>query len=131
VPKFRETTNKILAAIEEGTLSWQQVAEGALAYMSEDDVASMAHNEEFFLYELYELYDDEDDEDEEDPEPMSLGELTEIARLTVEVHIEQIRKTDPDDIGRPVWQLAYDSVIENGGEESQARIIAGYMRTQF
>jgi hypothetical protein len=129
VPKFRETTNKILAAIEEGTLSWQQVAEGALAYMSEDDVAAMAHNEEFFLYELY---DDEDDEDEEDPEPMSLDELTEIARSTVEDHIALIRETYlPDEIGEQIRTLAYDSVIGNNGSESQANIIAGYMRTQF
>jgi hypothetical protein len=65
------------------------------------------------------------------PRCPELDELTEIARLTVADHIEQIRETDPDDIGQPVWQLAYDAVIGNGGEASQASIIAGYMRTQF
>jgi hypothetical protein len=61
--KAREITNKIYAAIDEGILTWQQVAEGALQYMSEDDVAEMAHNEEFFLYE------DEQEEDEEEWSP--------------------------------------------------------------
>jgi hypothetical protein len=61
--KAREITNKIYAAIDEGTLTWQQVAKGALQYMSEDDVAEMAHNEEFFLYE------DEQEEDEEEWSP--------------------------------------------------------------
>lgn len=49
--KVREVTNKIYAALEDGTLSYQQVAEAALRALSEDDVAQMAHNEEFFLYE--------------------------------------------------------------------------------
>jgi hypothetical protein len=61
--KVREITNKIYAAVDEGILTWQQVAEGALQYMSEDDVAEMAHNEEFFLYE------DEQEEDEEEWSP--------------------------------------------------------------
>jgi adenine-specific DNA methylase len=61
--KVREITNKIYAAVDEGILTWQQVAEGALQYMSEDNVAEMAHNEEFFLYE------DEQEEDEEEWSP--------------------------------------------------------------
>jgi hypothetical protein len=55
----REITNKVHAALEDGTLSYQQVAEAALIFLSEDDVARMAHNEEFFMYED----DDEDDEE--------------------------------------------------------------------
>jgi hypothetical protein len=47
----REITNKILGAIEEGNLSPIQVAEAALRFLSEDDVAQMAHNEEFFMDE--------------------------------------------------------------------------------
>jgi hypothetical protein len=62
--KAREITNKIYAAVDEGILTWQQVAEGALQYMSEDDVAEMAHNEEFFLYE-----DEQEEEDEEEWSP--------------------------------------------------------------
>jgi hypothetical protein len=49
--KVRKITNKIYDAVDEGILTWQQVAEGALRAMSEDSVALMAHNEEFFLYE--------------------------------------------------------------------------------
>jgi hypothetical protein len=56
---LREVTNKILGAIDEGLLTPQQVAEAALRFLSEDDVAKMAHNEEFFVTE-----DDADDEDE-------------------------------------------------------------------
>ena len=119
----RKVTNKIYDAVDQGTLTWEQVAVGALQYMSEDDVAAMAHNEEFFLYE------EEEDEDEDE---LTLDELTEIARLTVEDHIEQIRETAlPGELGEQIRQLAYDSVIGNGGEASQASIIAGYMRTQF
>jgi hypothetical protein len=61
---IREITNKIHAAMDEGTLSPLQVAEAALRFLSEDDVAQMAHNEEFFMHE-----DDEDDEDEEEWTP--------------------------------------------------------------
>jgi hypothetical protein len=60
--KAREVTNKIFDAVDEGVLSWEQVARGALQYMSEQDIAEMAHNEEFFLYEE----DEEDEELEED-----------------------------------------------------------------
>lgn len=58
--KVREVTNRIYDAVDAGELTWEQVAKGALQYMSEDDIAEMAHNEEFFLYE-----EEEDDEDEE------------------------------------------------------------------
>jgi len=57
--KMREVTNRILDAIDAGTLSWEQVGRGALQYMNEDEVATMAHHEEFFLYE-------DEDEDEDD-----------------------------------------------------------------
>jgi len=55
----RQMTNKIYDAVDEGLLTWEQVAEAALRYMSEDEVADMAHNEEFFMWE------EEDEEDEE------------------------------------------------------------------
>jgi glutamine synthetase len=62
----RKITNRIYDAVDEGVLSWRQVAEGALSYMSEQDIAEMAHNEEFFLYE--DALEDEADEDEDDPD---------------------------------------------------------------
>ena len=57
---IREITNRIYEAVDEGVLTWQQIAEAALTYMSESDVADMAHNEEFFMYE---------DEEEEEWSP--------------------------------------------------------------
>ena len=67
---IREVTNKIHAAMEEGTLTPIQVAEAALRFLSESDVVLMAHNEEFFLNEdadgwdapaLTKVYEDEDE----------------------------------------------------------------------
>ena len=55
----REVTNRILEEIEEGILDPREVVMAALKYMSEDDVADMAHINEFF-------YDEEEDEDYED-----------------------------------------------------------------
>jgi len=39
----RESTNKLLEAIEEGLLDKDTVIRECLAYMSEDDVADMCH----------------------------------------------------------------------------------------
>jgi hypothetical protein len=58
----RKITNRIHDALDNGTLSYQQVAEAALIFMNEDQVAEMAHAEEFFAYE-----DDEADDDSDDP----------------------------------------------------------------
>ena len=52
----REATNKILELVEEGILDRDEVIMACLKYMSEDDVADMAHANEFFN-----LYEDEDD----------------------------------------------------------------------
>jgi hypothetical protein len=62
----RKVTNKILDALADGTLSYQQVADAALIFMSEDDVAEMAHANEFFLHEQEEDDDDTDDESSDD-----------------------------------------------------------------
>lgn len=40
----RKVTNKVLENVEEGLISWEAVARACLAYMSEDDVADMAHS---------------------------------------------------------------------------------------
>lgn len=60
----REITIKIYEAVEEGLLDAEFVMTCCLKYMSEDDVADMAHINEFFLYED----EDEDEEDEDDDE---------------------------------------------------------------
>lgn len=44
----REFTNKILEAIDEGLLDRDTVIMACLKYMSEDEVADMAHANEFF-----------------------------------------------------------------------------------
>jgi hypothetical protein len=56
---MRDATNRILELVEEGMLDRDTVIMACLKYMSEDDVADMAHANEFFLDE------DEDEEDEE------------------------------------------------------------------
>lgn len=54
----RQTTDKILEMIEEGLLDRDTVIMACLKYMSEDDVADMAHANEFFTEE-----DDEDNDE--------------------------------------------------------------------
>ena len=56
----REATTKVLEMCDDGMLSWKDVAEAALKYMSEDAVADMARE-----YEWISDLDDEIDEDEE------------------------------------------------------------------
>ena len=50
----REATTKILEMVEEGILDRDTVIMACLKYMSEDDVADMAHVNEFFEEEDYE-----------------------------------------------------------------------------
>ena len=54
----REATNRIYELCDNGTLSWEQVGQAALQYMSEDDVADMARSNEWFSED-----DDDDDDD--------------------------------------------------------------------
>ena len=49
-----KVTNQLLELIEDGILDPQTVLEACLKYMSEDDVADMAHSNEF-------LEEEEDD----------------------------------------------------------------------
>jgi len=55
----RKATNKILEMVEEGLLNKDTVIMACLKYMSEDDVADMAHANEFFS-------DEEESEEESD-----------------------------------------------------------------
>ncbi len=54
----RQATDKILEMVEEGILDRDTVIMSCLKYMSEDDVADMAHSNEFFNNE------EEDDDDD-------------------------------------------------------------------
>jgi hypothetical protein len=69
----RQATDKILEMVEEGILDKDTVIMSCLKYMSEDDVADMAHSNEFFINE-----EEEDDEDDWDgsnyPKDNPLGE---------------------------------------------------------
>tara|TARA_E500000331_G_scaffold133437_1_gene130441 strand:- start:1421 stop:1591 length:171 start_codon:yes stop_codon:yes gene_type:complete len=53
----RQATDKILEMVEQGILDRDTVIMSCLKYMSEDDVADMAHSNEFFINE-----DEEDDD---------------------------------------------------------------------
>ena len=55
----RQATDKILEMVEEGILDKDTVIMSCLKYMSEDDVADMAHSNEFFMT----TNDEEDDND--------------------------------------------------------------------
>jgi hypothetical protein len=52
----REATTKLLAMMDEGLISAQAVAEMALCYMSEDDVADMMRSND--------ILEEEEEEDE-------------------------------------------------------------------
>ena len=57
----RKVTNQLLELIENGVLDPQIVLEACLSYMSEADVADMAH-----VNELLDYKDDDEEEEEED-----------------------------------------------------------------
>jgi hypothetical protein len=61
---MREMTSKLIAMMDEGLISAEAVAEMALAYMSEDDVADMMRANDIFLDEEDE-YDGQPDEAQE------------------------------------------------------------------
>ena len=55
---MREYTTKLLEMMDEGLISGQAIAEMALAYMSEDDVADMMRAND--------ILDEEDDEEDDE-----------------------------------------------------------------
>ena len=64
----RKVTNTILEMIEDGLLDRDTVINACLKYMSEDDVADMAHANEFIV-EDEETLDDDTEEEEDDTDP--------------------------------------------------------------
>lgn len=58
----REVTNKLLELVEEGIINKDTLIMACLKYMSEDEVADMAHVNELLNDE------DEDEEDEDEDE---------------------------------------------------------------
>lgn len=63
--RTRQATNKILELVEEGILDKDTVIQACLGYMSEDEVADMAHKNEFFMG-----FDDEEAEMDSEDDPM-------------------------------------------------------------
>lgn len=61
---------------------------------------------------------------------LSMDELTLRAERNVEAHLADA-VAEGDDLAEAVYTLAYDAVVDAGGEISTARIIAGYMRTRY
>ena len=57
--KTRQATERVLQLVEDGLLDRDTVIMACLKYMSEDDVADMAHANEFF-------YDDESADEDDD-----------------------------------------------------------------
>ena len=64
---MREMTSKLIAMMDEGLITAEAVAEMALAYMSEDDVADMMRCNDILL-------DEEDEDDEYDGQPDEMQE---------------------------------------------------------
>ncbi len=61
--KVRFATNKLIDLVDEGILDAYTVLVAALNYMSESDVADLAHVNEFFYED-----DEDDDKDQDDDE---------------------------------------------------------------
>lgn len=53
----REVTNLLLESADDGCISWRDLAEACMQYMSEDEVADMARINEFPM----ELEEDDDE----------------------------------------------------------------------
>ena len=72
----RKATDKILEMVDEGILDKDTVIMSCLKYMSEDDVADMAHCNEFFLNEEEEseFTDDDGNPISEDEQARADGE---------------------------------------------------------
>lgn len=72
----REVTNKLIEQVEEGILTWEQIARSALCYLSEDDVKVMAHCNELIVKSTYKITVTGEPTDPEDIETNPCGEYT-------------------------------------------------------
>ena len=60
----RRITNDVISAVEDGFVSWEEVARACLSYMSEDEVAELADFEDWAIADDDELdYEEDDDND--------------------------------------------------------------------
>lgn len=58
----RKVTNKLHQMMDEGLIDPRAIADAALIYFSEDDIANMAHDNEILLRQ--DMEDDDDDSDD-------------------------------------------------------------------
>ncbi len=56
----REVTNKLWGMAEDGLLTWEAIAKACLVYMSESEVADMAHDNELYTRQDAELEEEGD-----------------------------------------------------------------------
>ena len=47
----RQSTRRVINMAEQGVLLWEQVARDCLNYLSEDEVADMAHSNGYFEFD--------------------------------------------------------------------------------
>ena len=63
----------------------------------------------------------------------TLDELADIAARNIDANLGSV--CDPESsleqIAEEIFTLAYDACVDAGATESQASIVAGYMRTQY
>jgi hypothetical protein len=69
---MRKATNKLIEMMDEGLITAEAVAEMALCYMSEDDVADMMRSND--ILEEDEEEEEDEDEDEYDGQPDEMQE---------------------------------------------------------
>lgn len=82
----RKVTSRILEMADEGLISWKTLAECALKWMSEDDVAEMCRANELLL--------DEEEEDEEEIEPTPIR----ITKVRICPHCAHTSLTDANTV---------------------------------
>lgn len=51
MPIVRKVTDQLISMAEDGTITWESIARGALNYMSENEIADMASCEELMPYD--------------------------------------------------------------------------------
>lgn len=63
-PDIRKVTNKLYQMMDDGEIDPRVIADACLLYMSEQDVANMAHENEILLRQDYDDNDDADEDNE-------------------------------------------------------------------
>ena len=70
----RKVTNELLEMAEGGSLNWEMIARAALCYMSEAEVADMAHDNELIVEDEEEAEEDDRGNYDSHGEPLTRTE---------------------------------------------------------